>query len=348
MIDPVKTRRLAPRWKNQVADYVSALAWSPDGISLAVATGAGTLELFAGADGTAGRKREAHALGIDALAWTPGGIFTGSQDGRLRSWDETGASALTDLKAGKGWIGHLVWSGHPVRSPGGGEQPLLAVSCGKEALICDAWGHVLQRITDKKTTVEDLAWYPNGSILLTAGYGGVQAWNPQDGSHLRTFEWASAFWSCTWSPDGRWITGGSQENAVHIWEPETGDHMHMPDYEGKVRHQDWSPDSRWLATAGGLDIILWDCEGRGPEGRNGKSCAAHADVVTALEFHPKNNHLISGCKAGRLILWNADGEDEILAAAVFDQEISALAWSPVDDRVAVGTARGMVAVFQHP
>lgn len=344
MTAPVKTRRLAPRWNSQAADYISALAWSPNGKQLAVGTGAGTVEFFS-AEGTAGAKHAAHALGVEALAWTPGGLFSGGQDGRLKRWVEGDSAAALDVRPGKGWVGTLAWSGHDVKGPGGAKQPLLAAACGKTVALCDAEGRTVVEISDKETTVEDVCWYPHGSILLTAGYGGLQAWNPEDGAHLRSYEWAAAIWSCTWSPDGRWVTGGSQENAVHIWDARDGAHLHMPGYPGKVRHQAWSPDSHWLATSGAADIILWDCSGAGPEGRSGRLCAAHNEPVTALAFHPRANHLISGCRGGWLILWNADGDDEILGAAVFDQEISCVAWSPVEDRVAVGTAKGAVALF---
>jgi len=341
---PVKTRRLAPRWKAAAADYITALAWSPDGQHLAAATGAGTLEIFQ-ADGTPGPKRPAHSLGIECLAWTPSGLFTGGQDKRLRFWDDSSPAPRAEYLDAKCWVHRLAWSGHPVQSASGSPAPLLAAACGKSILLCDASGAVIRKISGPARTIEDACWFPNGDILLTAGYGGLQAWNPADGSHLRTYEWPAALWSCTWSPDGRWVTGGSQENAVHIWEAQDGAHMHMPGFEGKVRHQAWSPDSRWLATAGGIDVILWDCSGKGPEGRQGKLCAAHAEPLAALAFHPRANHLATACSGGRLILWNADGEDEILAAAVFDQPLTALAWSPADDRLAAATAQGALAVF---
>jgi WD40 repeat protein len=342
---PVKTRRLAPRWDARTADYVTALAWSPDGRQLAAATGAGTLELFS-AEGAPASKRQAHSLGIECLAWIEEGLFTGGQDNRLCRWDEASPAPLSERKDPKHWVHRLAWSNHPVQSPGGRRQPLLAAACGKTILLCDAHGTVLKEISHGTHTVEDACWFPNGSILLTAAYGGLQAWNPADGTHLRSYEWPAALWSCTWSPDGRWLSAGSQENAVHIWDAHDGTHMHMPGYEGKVRHQAWSPDSRWLATAGGMDVILWDCSGAGPEGRQGKLCDAHADAIAALAFHPRANHLATACIGGRLILWNADGEDEILAAAVFDEPLTCLAWSPADDHpLAASTACGAIAVF---
>lgn len=344
MTVPVKTRRLAARWKATTADYITALAWSPDGTRLAATTGAGTLEVFQ-SDGTPSRQCAAHRLGTECLAWTPEGLWTGGQDQRLCHWDETTLSLRYERKDSKYWVQRLAWSGHPVYRPSGPPAPVLAAACGKSILLCEAGGGVIQEITDSAHTIEDLCWFPNGSMLLSAGYGALQAWNPADGSCLRSYECASALWSCTWSPDGRWITAGSQENAVHIWNAQNGDHMHMPGYRGKIRHQAWSPDSRWLATAGGPDVILWDCSGKGPENRQGKPCSAHAEPIAALAFHPHANQLATACSGGRLIVWNADGEDEILAAAVFDQPLTALAWSPTEDRLAAATGQGALAVF---
>ena len=344
VLDPIKTQRLNPRWHKQVTDYVTDLAWSPDGRHLAAATGAGTLELFT-ADGTPGPKHYAHALGIECLTWIREGLFSGAQDQRLCLWDPTTLTLRAEHKKPRYWFHCLDWSGHPVDCPGGGQQPLLAAACGKSVLFCDAQGTLLNEIHHPTHTIEDLCWFPNGSILLTASYGGLQTWDPANGNLLRTYEWPAALWSCSCSPDGRWLSAGSQENAVHIWNAQNGDHMHMPGYEGKVRHQAWSADSRWLATAGGMDVILWDCSGPGPEGRQGKLCAAHADSVSGLAFHPHSPHLASACAAGRVLIWNADGEDEILGAAVINEPLTSLAWSPTEDRLAVGTAQGNLIVF---
>jgi WD40 repeat protein len=344
MNEPVKTRRLTPRWSFKAADYITALAWSPDGGRLVASTGSGTMEFFS-VDGTRGQERQAHDLTIEALAWTPEGVFTGGHDSRLKQWNDGSPAPLRDIPMGKAWITRTVWSQHPVHAPGDKSFPMLAVVSGKQVSLMDGSGTLLHVISDSKTTVQDACWFPLGSMLLTAGYGGLRVWDTQDGGLLRSYEWPGALWSCTWSPDGRWVTAGSQENAVHIWHAQRGDHMNMSGYPGKVRHQSWSHDSRWLATAGGADVLLWDCSGEGPEGRGGKLCAAHAETITALAFHPRTNHLLSGCQGGRLILWNAEGEDEILGAAVFDHPISCMAWSPVDDRVVVGTADGAIALF---
>ncbi|MDX6765977.1 MAG: hypothetical protein SFU85_04220 [Candidatus Methylacidiphilales bacterium] len=339
MTEPVKTRRLGPRWSAKSDDFITALAWSPDAAKLAVANGAGGIDLFAG-DGSLIEKIQAHDLGVQSLTWSPDGalFFSAAQDGRLRSWTAEGGKGAVDLKPAKGWPLRMLWSTGP-------ESPLMAVAWGKSVVLTGKDGVPLRDITDGKTSIEDLAWYPPGGMLLGATHGGLRVWDPKSGREIRRYDWPAALWSCTWSPDGRWVTAGSQEHSVHIWEAASGDHLHMQGYPGKVRLQSWTADSKWLATAGGMDIILWDCSGPGPDGRQGKPFMAHADLVTAMAFHPRNHHLVSGCKAGRLILWNGDGEDEILGAAVLDQEISTLAWSPVQDRIAVGTAQGSVAVF---
>ena len=342
----VKTRRLGPRWAAKTDDYVTTVAWSPDASKLAVANGAGGVDLFA-SDGTLIEKIQAHDLGVQTLAWSPDGtrLFSASQDGYLRSWTAEGKEGGLSVKPARGWPVRMAWSLVPVTRGDRSEGPVLATAWGKSVLLAKEDGVTYVDITDGKTSIEDLCWYPSGGMILGAANGGLRVWDSRTGQEIRRYDWPAALWSCTWSPDGRWVTAGSQEHSVHIWDAKSADHMHMQGYPGKVRLQSWSADSHWLATSGGMDIILWDCSGAGPDGRQGKPFMAHADVVTAMAFHPKNHHLVSGCKAGRLILWNGDAEDEILGAAVLDQEISTLAWSPVEDRIAVGTAQGSVAVF---
>lgn len=329
----VKTRRLVPRWSKRCGDYVTGLAWAPGGGQLAAGTGGGGLEIFS-AEGEKVGDQKAHLLGVEGVVWTEAGIFTGGQDGRVCRWGGSGEPRGEVVARAGAWVQRLAW--------GGG---YLAVAAGRKVILWSEAGGVGREIEDSAHAFQDLCWEPGGRRLLTAGYGGLRLWDAEEGVEVRSYAWPAALWSCAWSPDGRWVAGGSQEQAVHIWDARSGAHMHMPGYAGKVRLLGWSADSRWLGTAGGADVILWDCSGAGPEGREGKLCAAHGATVVVLAFAPQAAHVATGCAGGRLILWNAEGEDEVVAAAVFEEPLTALAWSADGMRLAVGTGRGAVAVF---
>jgi len=64
--------QLTKHWAATLDDYVIDLAWSPDGITLAAASTAGPISLFATADGAKRHELPGHDNGTNALAWRPG------------------------------------------------------------------------------------------------------------------------------------------------------------------------------------------------------------------------------------------------------------------------------------
>ncbi|NJK90477.1 MAG: hypothetical protein HC904_00780 [Blastochloris sp.] len=166
---------------------------------------------------------------------------------------------------------------------------------------------------------------------------------------MRQYPWKGAFWCCAWSPDGKWVAGATQEKAVHIWEAERAEHLHMPGYPAKVKAMGWTQDGQWLITAAGADLLLWDCSGAGPCGRQPKLQAVHA---VGIEFSviQKTGHLFAtGDEEGRLILWDAGLEGDAGLMAVYpgqpSQGLSAAAWSPDGIRLAVGQTDGGLLLF---
>ena len=157
--------------------------------------------------------------------------------------------------------------------------------------------------------------------------------------------WKGALWNCRWSPDGRWVCGGSQENAVHVWDAASAEHLHMPGYQSKIRSLDWSSDSKWLATSNGIDVLLWDCSGAGPNGRQPLMFGVHSSAVTEIRFQHRGHLFAAGGKDGKLVLWSADGGEEPLAVYVGEDEVSVIRWAPDDKLVAIGTSTGEVLVF---
>lgn len=62
-----------------------------------------------------------------------------------------------------------------------------------------------------------------------------------------------------WSPDGKWLAGGSGTGLVAIYDPYTGETILTLDNLGYVYGVDWSPDGKVLATwSEKYGILLWD------------------------------------------------------------------------------------------
>ncbi|MEM9009225.1 MAG: hypothetical protein AAGE59_37710, partial [Cyanobacteria bacterium P01_F01_bin.86] len=106
---------LKPLWDTRLSDYVTAVAWSPDGTQLAASSGAGEVLLYTPATGDACCLQSPQGESVDALAISADGQFlaAGGQAGTVWIWQIGGnePTLLTTLEHARTWIDRLQW--HP-------------------------------------------------------------------------------------------------------------------------------------------------------------------------------------------------------------------------------------------
>lgn len=332
--------QLTKHWAAQLDDYVIDLDWSPDGTLLAAASAAGTVQLFATADGAKGAPLAGHEDGANALAWRPDGraLASGGQDGKVKFWDPLAGQHTGTYDFGGAWVEHLAWR------PAGATKPALAASAGKKLALLDADGGLMHAFRDAPKTLSALAWQPSGGCLAAAYFGGVCLWDADDYVVQKEFPYTNGIHALVWSPDNKWLVSGNQDPSVHLWLPEQDQEFHMSGYEGKVRHLSFDRVGRWLATSGGRDACLWDCEGEGPEGRE-PQMYPHDAPVCAVAFQRQHNLLATGSDDGVLMLWSPERKQPLRATVRMPSAAARMAWSPDDRYLAIGTAQGVVYVL---
>jgi WD40 repeat protein len=117
------------------------------------------------------------------------------------------------------------------------------------------------------------------------------------------------------SPSGKWLLTGNQDCSVHVWNADSGTEMHMGGFAAKVRQLAWHRGSRWVATGGGPSIAVWDCSGRGPEGRTPTLLEWHTDAVSALHYQPAGDWLASGARDGGVAVWSPTQREQLITGA---------------------------------
>ncbi len=323
-------------WHSSIDDYVIDARWSPDGQMLAVAAISGPIGCLDIDTGKPEWTVHAHGFGTTELDWHPGLelLTSAGQDGLLRNWDPATGQQLSEMDGGSAWVEHVAWS------PSG---KVLASAAGKSLRLWDPAGTLLREFSDHTSTISDIAWKPGCEEVVTGAYGGLRFWNVSSSNAVRTLEWRGSILTIAWSPDGKYIATGDQDSTVHFWTIRTGKDLQMYGYPTKVQDLSWDARGKYLATGGGPTVAVWDCRGRGPEGRSPILLEGHESVLTALAFHPDRNLLISGDETGHVALWQPGVSDEPLDHIVVGNAISVLQWSPDGSAVVVGTENGSVA-----
>jgi WD40 repeat protein len=363
---------LSKAWTAQLDDYAIDLAWSADGRLLAAASAAGPVTLF---DGATGKKRQVlpgHADGTNAVAFAPAEqrsevgdqksgasiltsdlrppasslLASGGQDGCVRFWDAGAGTQVAEVALGRAWIEQLAWR---PEAPGAKFQVpsirILAAAAGRKLVLLKPDGSVVHTFPEAPKTLSALAWHPQGGVVAAAWYGGVCLWDAGDFHAQKEYAYGNAIHALVWSPDGRWLVAGAQDNAVHLWIPAENEEFHMSGYETKVRELSFSADGRWLATGGARDACVWDCSGAGPEGRE-PVALPHSDRVCAVAFQHAHDLLATAANDREVGLWSPTRGQPLVAVAKLTAPASKLAWSPDDARLAIGSQQGGVLVLQ--
>ncbi len=322
-------------WRASADDYVTALAWSADGLRLAAATAGGPVLVLDAGAGRLAERLAGHALGTLDLAWRPGASFlaTAGQDGVTRLWEAESGAQLRELEGGSVWVERLAWS------PDG---ELLATASGRSLRVWDADGKLLHDLRSPET-VYDVVWRPKGRALATSGYGGVWIWRLDRPDRPRHLNWKGASLRLAWSPTGDYIATGDQDATVHFWLVASGKDLMASGYETKVRSLAWDRSGRFLATAGGSDILVWNCSGKGPAGTTPRSLESQGQV-TSMAFQSDGPWLLSGDSEGHLVVWDPSSGRRNHGSTDIAGSVTQVAWG-LGGRFAAATASGLVAVF---
>ncbi len=339
---------LTKHWAVTLDDYVIDLAWAPDGAVLAAASAAGPISLLDGTNGTKRHTLPGHDQGTNAVAFAPAALApasgqvqllaTGGQDGCVKFWDVTNGQHTATAKLGGVWVEHLAWRAS-ASNPAASAR--LFAAAGKNLFALGADGAVLHAFPPAAKTIIALAPQPAGGCVAAAHFGGVQLWDADDYVRQKELPYANGIHALVWSPDSHWLVSGNQDPSVHLWIPEDSIELHMSGYEGKVKELSFDHTSRWLATGGGRDACIWDCEGAGPEGRE-PLMLPHDGKVCAVAFQRTHSLLATAADDGTVMLWSVDRRQPLRATIKAPAAATKLAWSPDDSLLAIGAENGAV------
>lgn len=282
-------------------ETVYEVAFSPDGTTLASASGDRTVHLWRIADGTLLHTLEGHTGRVMSVAFAPDGatLASGADDNTVRLWKATDGKLLRTL------AGHMDGIPAVAFSPNGA----ILVS-GSHDNTVQLWevdsGAPLLTMLGHTDLVISVAFSPNGTILASGSKDNtVRLWRVRDGKLLRIFHHAGYVWSVAFSPDETLLASGSSDDVAHLWRM-NGQRRPLFDLKGhldNVVSVAFSPDGTVLAS-GSYDgtVRLW----RTTDGDLLRMLRGHTEGVKFVTFSPDGTMLATASFDNTVRLWKIE------------------------------------------
>jgi WD40 repeat protein len=356
-------------------ERVLALAFHPAGNVLASGDLAGRLVLRSPRDDTVVWAAEGHEGSLHGLEFSPDGRLLAScaGDRTLRVWDAAGG-ALRGVGAGhRASVAACAWSADG--------RTLATASHDRDVRLWDERGRPMGVLRGHGDVLRGLRWLADGSLLSIPQVAGVKRWDVRTGidvpalrghtdvvravafhpgrrrvatgcrdGFVRTFDLATALpvgpaidaggevAALATRPDGSLLVGRA-DGDVLAWREGDGAVRSLGRLRGPGAPMAVSPDGRRLYVGRGGAVSLHDADTGSKVGGE----IREPEAVQVLALDATGGRLAVGSRDGAVRVYET-GALRLLAEAPGTDAVSALAFSPRRDVLAVGTRAGDVCL----
>ena len=277
---------------------VNAVAFSPNGMTVATGSNDTTVQLWDTLTGQRLSVLKGHKGSVNAVAFSPDGttIATVSNDKTARRWEAATGQPLNVLKGHQGSVNAVAFS------PDG--KTIATGSYDNTARLWEAaTGQPLSVLKGHQGAVNAVAFSLDGKTIATGGGDNTaRLWEAATCQPLVVLEYhEDSVSSVDFSPDGRTLATGSYDKTARRWEAATGQLLKVfKGHEDLVNAVAFSPDGKTIAT-GSYDntVRLW-------EAATGLELAVrkgHEAGVLSVAFSPNGTTLASGSNDNTARLW---------------------------------------------
>jgi WD40 repeat protein len=203
------------------------------------------------------------------------------------------------------------------------------------------------------STAECFAVSGDGSVICRSNRSRTLLLSSHDGQPIRDLEGTLPdVGSLAFSPDGRWLAGGSRHGAVAVWDVQTGKLRSRFDRHGAIiAGLAFSPTNRSLAVAllpapgssspEASRVLLWDVVSR----EQTATLPGHANGTRCVGFAPDGRILASGGEDGLVRLWDTNTGEERIGLEWHLDTVCSVAFAPDGMTLASGSFDGTVKLW---
>jgi WD40 repeat protein len=336
MLDFPKNRILSPKPSQtySFSDYITAIAFSNTDLAIATASG----EVALASNSKLITLQPESDRSVDCLSFSENYLAAVGQSGKVNVWDVTNSEdrLMMSLEQGDAWIDFLAW-----------QRSHFAFSLGKYVQVWSVETKDIVTTVNLESTVQALAWHPEGNYLAVGGYQSVKIWNALDWD-LDPFVLpiSTAINAIAWNHQGNCLIVATADEMVIFldYKKETNEFILSPfqlsGFPSKIKAIAWA-DTNTFAISSGTEISVWQPHKNPNQGWVAEIFNQHPSNVNALEFQPQTKVLASGSADGIRLSKGAIAIQTLNAPA----EITCLKWHPQGHKLAVGTDIGQVSVW---
>jgi WD40 repeat protein/beta-lactamase regulating signal transducer with metallopeptidase domain len=287
-----------PESSGDARSPVLALAYSPDGTTVASASEDGVIRLRNVASSRIVARLVGHKDTICGLAYSPDGktLVSAGYDRSVKLWDVASGTETASL------LGHENWVFAVAFSPDG----RYVASAGHDKTV-RVWDVARKRGTavyrDNSASVRALAFSPDGKTVAAGGADrAVTLWTLASGtSRARLEGHKGTIRALAYSPDGSTLATASEDGDLKLWDAASGrERRTLSGHSEMVVCLAFSPKGQTLAS-GSLDatVKLWDLR----SGRERATLQGHSDGVSGVAFAPGARRLATAGFDGTVRVW---------------------------------------------
>ncbi len=336
-------RHQAPKLLRQFpgsSNRVWAVAFSPDGKAVAMATLGNAVELWDPATGDSIGQPLKHPGELYDVAFSPDSktVLTGSADKTARLWNLATATPIGSPLVTRDIVSRVDF--HP-----DGTTVLTGSADGRVQLWDVRSGAAIGRPFAHQSYVGSASFCPDGKTVLTSCHAGVRLWDITTSNPTGVeFGPKTMVFKAVISPDGKTVLTGSADQTARLWDAATGSPVGSPlAHHGTVYCVAFSPDGKTVLT-GSTDQTarLWDAATGNPLGLP----APHQGRAYDIDYSPDGSSVLTVTGDGAPRLWDAAAGRPRIGRPIFHQaRVLALAFRPDGKAVITGTADGTVQLW---